>query len=360
MTPHQIDATSHQIDAVIHAGREETRRCRWRSSPDDAEPGGLSWELPSCQVEGMGSLRFEALGGECELYAVGPREPLEATAEWIRGLHRRLTRFETDSELSRFNARAGEWIEVSQELEALLRAALQGFQESDGLVNAAVLPALIAAGYDRTFDELALATPEPALTVSVQGTPGTLHRSDADVHRFDALFRASSEDIPRRVGEVRETRAVAPLPDLLDVRPRSARLAPGAAIDLGGLAKGWIADRAVERMGANSLANCGGDLRAVGGGESGEGWPVAFGGKTLLLTDHGAATSGTTKRRWGDGFHHLIDPRTGAAADSDLSEVSVLARTALDAEILAKTALLLGSERAPRALEGRALAWALT
>lgn len=276
------------------------------------------------KVGEVASLRFQALGGECELYALAPKEPLEATAEWIHGLHRHLTRFDPGSELSRFNARAGEWVEASPELEALLRAALQAFEESSGLVNAAILPALIAAGYDRTIEDLA---------------------------------RSARPDVPGRTPASR--RRIEPLPHLLQLNGSRARLKPGAAIDLGGLAKGWIADRAVERLGPNSLANCAGDLRAFGGGPTGEGWPVAFGGKTLLLTHHGAATSGTTRRRWGDGLHHIIDPRTGAPARSDLSEVSVLAPTALDAEILAKTALILGSARAAAALEGRASAWAL-
>jgi thiamine biosynthesis lipoprotein len=70
-----------------------------------------------------------------------------------------------------------------------------------------------------------------------------------------------------------------------------------------------------------------GDLYARGGGTTGEGWPVGFGDKTLLLKDLGAATSGTTKRAWADG-HHLIDPRTGRPALSDLTEASVLAATA--------------------------------
>lgn len=272
-------------------------------------------------VEGISSLRFEALGSDCELYAVEPAEPLERTAEWIHEMHARLTRFEPDSELSRFNARAGEWVETSPEFHDLLGAAQDAYVMSDGLVHAGILAALVAAGYDRTF---------PAI---------------------------QAED--RLHGVARPT-PLAPLPDLLDVRPGAARLAPGAAVDLGGLAKGWIADRAVQRLGPNSLANCGGDLYARGAGESGEGWPVGFGGKTVLLRDLGAATSGTTRRRWGDGQHHLIDPRIGAPARSDLSEVSVLAPTALEAEILAKTALLLGSSRAPAALEGRASGWALS
>lgn len=298
----------------------------------------------------MASLRFEALGSDCELYAVAPREPLEIRAAWIREMHRRFSRFEPDSELSRFNASSGGWVDVSPEMEALLRAALDAFEASDGLVHAAVLPALIEAGYDRTLEEVA--------GHAARGASGPMHvfRHQIDVsrHQFDDGTHTSLREGPLR-----------PLPDLLQVRSGKAKRRPGAAIDLGGLAKGWIADRAVERLGANSLANCGGDLRAVGGGPTGDGWPVAFGGKTLLLDDHGAATSGTTKRRWGDGLHHLIDPRTGAPAITDLSEVSVLARTALEAEVLAKTALLRGSVLAAHVLEGRArvgraLAWSLT
>ncbi|HYR48254.1 MAG TPA: FAD:protein FMN transferase [Candidatus Polarisedimenticolia bacterium] len=41
-------------------------------------------------------------------------------------------------------------------------------------------------------------------------------------------------------------------------------------------------------------------------------------------------------------MHHLIDPRTGLPAASLLDEVSVVAETALDAEVLAKTVLISG------------------
>ena len=139
------------------------------------------------------------------------------------------------------------------------------------------------------------------------------------------------------------------------MRPGRARLREGTSIDLGGIAKGWLADRAVERIGPNALANFAGDLRARGAGPNGEGWPIGFGTTTVLLRELGAATSGTAGRRWGDGLHHLIDPRTGLPAKTDLTEVSVLAPTGLEAEVLAKTALLLGREAGARLLDERAL-----
>ena len=125
----------------------------------------------------------------------------------------------------------------------------------------------------------------------------------------------------------------------------------------GGIAKGWLADRCAERLGENALVNFGGDLCARGPGTTGEGWPVGFGDRTLLLLDMGAATSGIVKRSWGEGLHHLIDPRTGLPSTTDLEEISVLAQTGTDAEILAKTALLMGRAAAAGWLEGRALGW---
>jgi len=231
---------------------------------------------------------FEALGGECELYAVGvPAARLAEGEAWVHGMHDRLTRFSPASELSRFNKSAGSWAEVSPLLESLLRECLRAHELSEGLVNAAVLPALLAAGYTRTFSE----------------------------------------------GPTQVTASVVPpaLPEVLEVRSGAARLRQGASIDLGGIAKGWLADR------------------------------LAMGGKTVLLREMGAATSGTRRRSWGPDLHHLIDPRTGLPARSDLAEASVIARTGTDAEIFAKTALLLGSARADEYLAAHdALGWSLT
>ena len=60
----------------------------------------------------------------------------------------------------------------------------------------------------------------------------------------------------------------------------------------------------------------------------------------------GLATSGTSIHRWAraDGTtHHLIDPRTGRSARTDVVQATVLARTAREAEALAKTAVILGT-----------------
>lgn len=228
----------------------------------------------------------------------------------------RLTRFSTDSELSQLNATPGRWIGISSETETVLRLALRAYEMSFGLVNVAVLPSMIAIGYTRPLPE------GPSLGV------------------LDCA------------------RPVPPLPEVLEVGHRRARIR-GGGIDLGGIAKGWMADRLCEWLGENVLANIGGDLRAVGSGPSGEGWPVAFADSTLLLRDQGAATSSIRKRRWG-GVHHLIDPGTGQPADTGLAEVSVVAESGFAAEVVAKTALLVGPEIAPAYCAANALAWWLS
>jgi thiamine biosynthesis lipoprotein len=264
----------------------------------------------------MTAHHFEAMGTSCSIFAEHAAAPTLLKAELqVRALAARLTRFDPNSELSTFNGAAGRWTDVSPELEALLRESLRAHELSAGLVNVAVLPAMLAIGYTRPLLE------GPAWPVPAAGAP------------------------------------LPPLPEVLEVAVGRARLAPGAGIDLGGIAKGWMADMLCERLGGNALVNLGGDLRAQGAGPGGAGWPVGLGGQTVLLDHHGAATSSVLRRRWGDGVHHLIDPRTGRPADSGLAEVSVVAGTAVDAEIIAKAALIAGQALAPAFCAAHAEAW---
>jgi FAD:protein FMN transferase len=236
-------------------------------------------------------LHFRAMGTTCSLLGDGD---LAHGERWVRRIAARITRFDESSELSRLNnAGAGAWVDVSPELEQMLRASLRAFDQSSGLVNIAVLPSMLAIGYTRPL---------------AQGPTAP---------RLDQAHSAPL------------------LPDVLTVKRGRARLAPNGRIDLGGIAKGWMADQLAARLGDHVLVNLGGDLFARGE------WPVAVGGETYLLRNLGSATSSTRKRRWGD-LHHLIDPRTGLPAASRLEEVSVVADTALDAEVLAKTVLISG------------------
>jgi len=261
---------------------------------------------------------FEALGTSCSLFGAGvTRAQLLQGEFWVRELGTRITRFSDRSELALLNGAEGEWVRVSAEMEALLREALRAYQLSAGLVNAAVLPSMHAVGYTRSL--AAGAT----------------------------------------TAKLEDARPAQPLDEVLSLRPGLARLQVGCGLDLGGIAKGWMADRLTARLGPNSLANLGGDLRAAGPGPNGDGWPVGFAGVTVMLRDQGAATSSVRRRRWGD-LHHLIDPRTGLPSQSGLEEVSVVAATGCDAEVVAKTALLLGPGLATAYCAAHAQAWWLS
>lgn len=258
---------------------------------------------------------FEALGTTCSLIGVAlEAQALAGGERWVRRLGAALTRFSRHSELSRLNACAGRWCSIGPELELLLRASLRAHESSGGLVNVAVLPSMMAIGYTRPLSE----------------GPGEAHVSEA--------------------------RMLPSLPGVLEVGRGAARVSAGAGIDLGGIAKGWMADRLCERLGPNAIANIGGDLFARGEGPAGAGWPVGLAGVTVMLRDQGAATSSVRKRRWG-ARHHLVDPRTGMPARTGLEEVSVVAASGVEAEVVAKTALLLGPELAPVYCAVNAMAW---
>jgi thiamine biosynthesis lipoprotein len=262
------------------------------------------------------SRHFDALGSTCELLSVDSGQAaLERCEQRIRDAEARFTRFLRDSELAGLNASDGRYVPVSPEMFAMLQAALWAFEESEGLVNAAILPALTAAGYDRPFRQ---GLTEPS-----------------------ALFPTQLPPLPNVL--------------LLDQATRSAALAPGAALDLGGIAKGALADILIDELGENAVCNLGGDLRVRGAGPEGIG---LCDGSLVALRNGGVCTSGTSKRRWGHSMHHLIDPRTGMPAKTDLAEVSVVTDSALRGEVYAKSAVLLGASLGIAFLEARSVHYA--
>src|SRR3979409_1756536 len=113
---------------------------------------------------------FEAMGTTCSVFAVGlDRSKLIEGESWIHRISARLTRFSPISELAQLNAAMGGWVDISPELEELLRESLRAFELSKGLVNVAVLPSMLASGYTRpmsrgaTAAALCGASPPPLL-----------------------------------------------------------------------------------------------------------------------------------------------------------------------------------------------------
>jgi thiamine biosynthesis lipoprotein len=131
--------------------------------------------------------------------------------------------------------------------------------------------------------------------------------------------------------------------------------------DLDGVAKGWIADRALALLARYpaALVDADGDIAIRADPRTG--WvvsvadptddsvelarirPDAVGGGTI-----GIATSGTTVHRWGDDAarHHLVDPASGRPAVTDLEQCTVIADSTAFAEAVAKAIVIRGSDSA--------------
>lgn len=283
---------------------------------------------------------FPAMGSTIELAlaAVDDRDPAGAwrLAEELAGeWEQTFSRFRPDSELSRLNAAAGLPVAVSPRLYDAVAAAVEGNRLSGGLFDPTVLPALVALGYDRTFDDID-GCPEP-------GHPERERRMAG--HQAEGRARA----VPG-VGGI-----------ALHPAARTIRLPAGVALDLGGIAKGLYADALAALLGdwPGGCVSAGGDLRVWGDGPSGEGWLVGVEDPadrdhdiaSIRVREGGVATSGTNRRSWQRGraeVHHLIDPRTGRSSDRSPWSVTVVGQSAGLAEVAATTLFLSGG--APDAL----------
>lgn len=253
---------------------------------------------------------FRAMGTDIELFVDGDHTAgaLQAAEGEFHRLEALLSRFREDSELSRLN-RAGS-LTAGPDLLRVVELALTARERTGGRFDATIHNALVAAGYDRTFEEVA---PDDT-------SPDVRHR-----------------DVP--VGDVR----------LVDGR---IELDAGVRLDLGGIGKGYAAERAADILAPAGpcLVNAGGDIAVRGGS-----WPIGVetAGEplTLELTGGGLATSGRDRRHWrrdGQELHHLIDPSTGKPAKTDLLRVTAIAPDAIEAEVAAKSLFLAGSDRAAR------------
>jgi thiamine biosynthesis lipoprotein len=271
----------------------------------------------------MQQIEFRAMG--CRMLATldadsySARRQLDLVPHWFEEWEQHLSRFRPDSELNRLNEQPDQDVRVSSILWDVMQLALRAAEWSEGLVSPTVLEALEIAGYDRTFESITSA--------------GTLTRSVAALP--DGQWRA----IERHTGT------------------RSIRLPIGVRIDFGGVAKGWAADRAARRLGnhAPALVDAGGDIALSAPRLYGQPWPIGVIDplkpdqqiELLLVPEGGVATSGRDYRRWqrnGQWQHHIIDPRSGLPAQTDVMSVTVIGPTTHAAEVAAKVVLILGSD----------------
>jgi len=281
----------------------------------------------------MEYFEFRAMNTEIVLAAEGEPDKLasgfETTRIFIDRSEQRFSRFLTTSELTRLNCSQGEWFEASPELFEVLKLAQHYYHETQGLFDPSILPDLKRAGYDRSIDE-----------IRVHGANSNRKSEINEKPEFEDLW--------------------------LEEQTHKIWLPVGMGIDLGGIAKGWIAEQAAIMLArdANACAvNAGGDLCLIGIPEGQSYWEIGLEDPrnpeknlTLLKVGPGAvATSSVTKRTWqqeGKRQHHLIDPRSGEPAVTDWVSVTVVAPQGATAEVFAKALLIAGSEKSEHVLAG--------
>jgi thiamine biosynthesis lipoprotein len=269
--------------------------------------------------------QFRAMNTDILLAAEGDKDLMakgfEQAQEFIQISEERFTRFSNESELAQLNQNAGSWFQASYDLFEILKLAQKFTKETNGLFNPAILQALEYAGYDRSIDEIR--------------ENGVLYQGEMEEKRVPDFMEVEFDEDEQRI-----------------------LLPPGMQADLGGIAKGWIAERAAYLLKSYTTAcgvNAGGDMYLVGLPSGEEAWQISLEDPRnpdqvleILNVKAGAvATSSITRRSWmkgGQRQHHLIDPRTGQPAQTDWLSVTVISPRAATAEVYAKSLLIAGSQ----------------
>ena len=279
------------------------------------------------------SIEFRAMNTSVMLAAEGQRaiEGMYVTKSLIDECEQGFSRFLPASEVTELNRSAGDWLPVSDSLMEMLQLSLKYYQETDRIFDPSILPDLKQAGYDRSMDEIRTQGAVAAANVS-KATP-----------------RPALDTIS------------------LDLREKRVRLPRGMEIDLSGIAKGWIIERAARLLNTYAevcAVSAGGDILFIGHPTDGMDWDVSLEDPRnptemlapLHIPSGAVATSSVMKRSWLQGEkvrHHLIDPRTGEPAQTDWLSITVIAPDIISADVYAKAILIGGTPQAQRLLQDR-------
>ena len=274
---------------------------------------------------------FKAMGCKAHVVIHGGGPAMLVLAERrVRELESLWSRFLETSDITVANQTPGVAVHVHEDTLAVVARAIVGWKQTAGSFDITLLPRLLDLGYTHSVATAQLA---PAVAGSRVGLCGQIE---------------------------------------LDFSRGTLTVPPDAALDLGGIGKGFAADIVAEDLleagAAGALVNIGGDLVALGRPGEQDSWYLGIENPLdppnhlacVRVGSAGVATSGTTVRKWttptGERVHHLIDPRTGVPSRAGLSTVSVLAGDAATAEVFATAAMMLDGPDAMAMLDRNGLA----
>ncbi|WP_321990909.1 FAD:protein FMN transferase [Marispirochaeta aestuarii] len=188
-------------------------------------------------------------------------------------------------------------------------------------------------------------------------------RFDITIGPLVELWGIGKEN-PGRVPSAEEIRDAVSRINYRRVRIEGERVAlenPGMAIDLGGIAKGYAADKIVRILKdsgvKHALINLGGNVYAHGKKPDGSLWRIGVQNPesnrgsylgVLTVADRAVVTSGPYERFFtldGKRYHHILDPETGFPVENGLSSVTIVAENSMDADALSTLVFVLGVEK---------------
>jgi FAD:protein FMN transferase len=274
------------------------------------------------------SIEFRAMNTSVMLAAEGEGAVagMYVAKTFINECEQRFSRFLPASELSYINRSAGDWLQISDDLMDMLQLSMKYYTETNGIFDPSILSDLKQIGYDRSMDEI----------------------------------RANGVSIPAQVPNRTSRPAFHEIS--FDLANNRVRLPRGMEIDLGGIAKGWIVEKAAQLLNKYVEVcgvSAGGDILFIGHPQDGMDWDVSLedprSPTQLLAQFHipsgGVATSSIMKRTWSQGEkvrHHLIDPRTGEPARTAWLSVTVISPSVITSDVYAKAILIAGEKELSR------------
>lgn len=254
-----------------------------------------------------------------DIYACTEDKPdiiIDDCFKYIKGLENKLSRTVESSEISLLNANGNG--NVSDDTLYIIEKSLNYSRLTDGAFDITI--GSVSSLWDFTSDE-------------------DIVPSEADIK--SALTAVGYENI--------------------EIDGGSICLKNGAQLDLGAIAKGHIGDKAAEflkgRGVTSAIINLGGNIVTVGDNNGkpfriGIQSPAAETGEyigVLDLKNKTAVTSGAYQRFFikdGVVYHHILDPKTGYPAQSDIASVTIVADSSTDADALSTSCYILGTKRA--------------
>jgi len=259
-----------------------------------------------------------------EVVSKGPEPEIRAAVEralgWFRTVEKTCSRFDAESELQQLCTHVGAPVSVSPLLFEVLRFSLALAQATRGAFDPTVGMSMESRGFNRHY-----------LTGEIISSGGPVD------------INVSYKDVK------------------LDSRRKAVTLRRPLVLDLGGVAKGFAIDLAARELAEidGFCVEAGGDLFVGGRGPQGGNWQIGVQHPrepgavfcVINVSNQAVCTSGDYERAAPNGGgHHLIDPRTGRSPDALISATAI-ASSALLADGLSTTAVVLGPTAGVRLLE---------